>query len=244
MQQIFGKLLKFQPRILHNGIISVQKKGIVLENGLFLHFNRGFTSEDRDLPALTPDLKRTYKNDDDVYRQELHFAGGAIYNSHNPNDIAKTFTEYQHCLTSNHISYAIDHIANHQLDLDHHFWSVIYPRVKQEVISLDRYCAVPFVKILYAISRIALVDKELWEIFEEKLIQEKLIRYLTPPQLIKVLNSFANMKKGSDILFQEIEKRLIKHQKELDHDLALEAKAGFQLAEKGSEGLIKLLEEF
>lgn len=70
-------------------------------------------------------------------------------------------------------------------------------------------------------------DNELWEDIENKLVDERLYRYLDVVQLCDVVGAFANVGRGSDELLDLIENYVIKHRKALTDDAADTAKWAF-----------------
>ena len=60
-----------------------------------------------------------------------------------------------------------------------------------------------------------LQDNEFWEIVEQKLVDEGLLRYLYLEQISTLILSLSQVGRGSDDLIESIEKYLIKHRKGL-----------------------------
>jgi hypothetical protein len=62
-------------------------------------------------------------------------------------------------------------------------------------------------------------DEKLWELFEKKLLEEKLWRYLDIEQVIDVTHAFATAGRINPQIFNSAESYIIKHRLALDQDL-------------------------
>lgn len=88
-----------------------------------------------------------------------------------------------------------------------------------------------------------LQDNEFWEIFEQKFVDEGLHRYFTLEQLTQILCHLGHVGRGSDDMVEIIEKTLIKHRKGLTPKTIAYAKFGFAQINKGSEIMMRVLED-
>ena len=109
--------------------------------------------------------------------------------------------------------------------------------------SLDRLTVRPLLMAIDGASSAYIQDNELWEIVEQKLVDEGLHRYYTLDQLSQILCSLGRVGRGSDDMVEIIEKTFIKHRKGLTDDVIARAKIGFASVNKGSEILHRVLED-
>lgn len=145
----------------------------------------------------------------------FHETNAALMVCHNCNDYAFVFEKYSEYLTDFQIGYAFQDISECNLIRNHHFWNTILPRVKQQVLTLDRQCTQSLMMIINGAGNMQLQDNELWEAIESKLINEGILKYFSIHDSAKILFQFAYCGRGSDELIEQLEKNFIKHRKAL-----------------------------
>ena len=140
------------------------------------------------------------------------------------------------------LSYAIYWLYNNDLELDEHFQNTILPIVKEFVKNMDRESNRTLAEIVSYMGWMKVQDEGLWTLFEQKLINEKLYRYLSLEQLIDVTSGISTANKGNPQLFDIFEKVFIKHRLALDSDSSFAIRKAFEERKLGSNLLFKVLE--
>ena len=79
--------------------------------------------------------------------------------------------------------FGFQYICTNRLEKSPEFWSVIVPMVKKQLATLDRQTARPLHMAIDGAAAAYIQDNELWEIVEQKLVDEGLHRYYTLEQL-------------------------------------------------------------
>ena len=95
--------------------------------------------------------------------------------------------------------------------------------------------------MIEAAAKMSLQDNEFWELVEQKLVDEGLLRYFTLEKTAEILCNVAHVGRGSDELVELIEKTFIKHRKGLSENTIHVAKQGFAKLSKGSEIMHRVL---
>ena len=109
--------------------------------------------------------------------------------------------------------------------------------------TLDRQTIGSLTKAVQAASLMYLQDNEFWEIVEQKLVDEGLLRYLDLEQISYLVVGLSRVGRGSDDLIESIEKYLIKHRKGLTPQVIARTQEGFSKFNKGSEILHRVLQD-
>lgn len=81
-------------------------------------------------------------------------------------------------ITDQQVAYALIRINELKLDADDHFYDSIVPVIKDFVANFNKEHSVSLAQIVAACGQLNAKDNTLWEMFEHKLIKEKLYRYL------------------------------------------------------------------
>ena len=115
--------------------------------------------------------------------------------------------------------------------------------VKKQLATLDRETTKALVAGIEGAAMGYIQDNELWEIVEQKLVDEGLHRYITLEKLAHILKMLGRVGRGSDDMVEIIEKTFIKHRKGLTDETIAVAKIGFASVNKGSEILHRVLED-
>lgn len=171
---------------------------------------------------------------------ELTDALGA---AHTCRMIGELLKENIHQMTDYQLSYAIFQIYENDIELDENFYGVILPIVKEFVKNFDRNHNKSLAELISHLGWMKVEDEGLWRLFEQKLLQEKLYRYIPLRELCEVIHGFATVNQGSQELFSVFERVLVKQRLNLlpaDIDYAREA---FQTRQFGSQLLLDVLED-
>ena len=140
--------------------------------------------------------------------------------------IANLLKENIHQITDYQVSYAIFKIWEDDLEIDDHFYNVILPIVKEFVRLMGREHNKSLAELIQYMGWMKIQDDNLWQLFEQKLVNERLYRYIPLKELCKVMNAISEANRGSVELFGIFERVLIKHRYNLeDDDIELAQKA-------------------
>ena len=139
--------------------------------------------------------------------------------------------------------YGFSFICRMQLEKSPKFWDLILPMVKKQMATLDRQTFRPLLMAIDGAAAAYLQDNEFWEIVEQKLVDEGLHRYYSLEQLAEILCHLGRVGRGSDDMVEIIEKTFIRHRKGLSPYTIANAKIGFASVNKGSEILLRVLED-
>lgn len=170
---------------------------------------------------------------------ELGMAINACHNCKMMADLLKSnlgqMSDYQ-------LSFAVYQIFNYDLELDEHFYSTILPIVKEFVKNMGRENNRSLAEIVSYMGWLRVQDDDLWKLFEQKLIAEKLYRYLSIEQLIDVTSGVSTANRGNSAMFEVFEKVFIKHRLALVGERAEMVRRAFEQRKLGSQLLFKVLE--
>ena len=187
---------------------------------------------------------RGYNNFDDNVNMIFHEINCALMHCKNTPNIVYIYQKFgDELMTPEQIMFGFKFICNHKLEKTPEFWSVIVPMVKKQLATLDRQ-TVASIKACIDGAAIGYVqDNELWELVEQKLVDEGLHRYFNLEELSEILVMLGRVGRGSDDMIEIIEKTFIKHRKGLSERTSENAKIGFASVNKGSEILHRVLED-
>ncbi|CAI2379563.1 unnamed protein product [Moneuplotes crassus] len=158
-------------------------------------------------------------------------------------ELAYVFNKYPEELAHQHIANAFLKIGGYNYDRGDEFFEVILPRVKEQLKVYDRHCIRSVFKIIKGAAGMRLQDNEFWELVEEKLIDDRLFRYLTLDETCSLVDLLGLVQRGSDELIELCEKYIIKHRKSLIPKNIREAAKGFKKLNKGSAVLFEVLQD-
>ena len=185
---------------------------------------------------------RGYNNMEDVMARDFHEINFALMNAKNTPAIAYIYNKFgQDKMTPEQIFYGFNFIAQNELDRSPDFWNLILPMVKKQIKSMDRQTIPALLQAIKGAAAMYLQDNEFWESVEQKLVDQKLYKYLSLEEMAQLLCDVGRVGRGSDDLVELIEKYLIKHRKGLTPETIELAKIGFIRLNKGSEILQRVL---
>ena len=186
---------------------------------------------------------RGYNNWTDVYADYFHEANFALVSSKNTDNLVYVYQRYGHHMTPEQIMYGFEAIAKHRMENTQDFWELIIPTVKKQIETLDRQTCPALLMAIRAASVMYLHDNEFWGLVDDKLVNEGLYRYFELKDLATVLYCLAHVGRGSDEIVELIEKTFIKHRKGLTPDVIATAREGFNMLNKGSEIMHRVLND-
>ena len=152
----------------------------------------------------------------------------AIYASHTCRMIATYMKENLAKLTDYQLALTMLHLYNSKLPLDDYFYNEIVPITKEFVNNFDRECSSSLADIIKFCGWMKVQDDTLWQLFEKKLVAERLHRYFDVTQMVEVINGFSDAGKGSPELFAIAEAYIVKHRLALDTELRSLAEEAFK----------------
>ena len=194
--------------------------------------------------ALRSVHARGYNNFDDNVSMIFHEINCALMHCKNTQNIAYIYKKFgPEIMTPEQIMFGFRFICDNKLEKSPEFWNVIVPMVKKQLATLDRQTVASIHCCIQGASLGYLQDNELWELVEQKLVDEGLHRYMSLEQLAEILVHLGRVGRGSDDLIEIIEKTFIKHRKGLSEQTIANAKIGFASVNKGSEILQRVLED-
>lgn len=185
---------------------------------------------------------RKYTNNWDVSRGFILEMTDYLATAHTCNMIANILKDNLHNITDRHLSYAILRIWEDDIELDKSFTNIIIPIVKEFVKNFDKECNESLANLIQYFAFLKVQDDGLWQLFESKLLKERLYRYIPLKELCKVAYAMAEAGRGSPELFAQFEKVFIKHRLNLREDDLEYAKIAFEKRPFGSQLLLEVLE--
>ena len=96
-----------------------------------------------------------------------------------------------------------------------------------------------FAQIVQYCGWMQVQDEGFWRLIEQKLIGEKLYRYIPLRELCKIIDAVATANQGSEELFNTFERVLIKQRLNLQPNDVIYAKDGFEARKLGSQLLFR-----
>lgn len=92
-------------------------------------------------------------------------------------------------------------------------YSVVIPIIKHHMEKFDRNDINEIYNAVSGACKINLSDNEFWNIVDNKLVGEKLFKYLSIEQCVKISNLLIKAEKGSSNLIKALEVNIIKHRR-------------------------------
>lgn len=169
---------------------------------------------------------------------ELTMAIQSVYNCKMLGEILK---DNIHMLTDYQLSFAMFHLWNHEITIDAHFYNVVSPILKEYIKNFDRECNKSLAEITTFLGRMKVQDDALWTLLEDKLLKERLYRYIPLFDLIDLAHGMATANRGSEELYNVIENVIIKHRFRLNEDKARVAYDCYSSLNRGSPLLFQVL---
>jgi len=167
----------------------------------------------------------------------------AIAGSHTCRMHAELLKENIHQMTDKHLAFSIYTIYDNEIELDDHFYNVILPIVKEFVKNMNREHNTAFAQIVQYCGWMQVQDEGFWRLIEQKLVGEKLYRYIPLRELCKIIDAVATANQGSEELFNTFERVLIKQRLNLEPNDVIYARDGFEARKLGSQLLFGVFED-
>lgn len=166
----------------------------------------------------------------------------ALTEAHSCRMIAELLKENVHQMTDYQLSWTIYRIWDRDIELDDNFNNIILPIVKEFVKNFDRENNKALYELVTYLAYLKVEDEGLWSLFEQKLLGEKLYRYIPNRELCEMIYALGEANKGSQELWNIFERVLVKHRLNLlDQDIDF-AKTGFESRKAGSQLLFQVFE--
>lgn len=174
-------------------------------------------------------------------KKQLEMMNALTY-AHTCRQIADLILENADEILPAQLSYAYYSIWNQDLDLDKHFFEGLIGVTKEFVKQMNREHNQSLAEIFTYCGWLGAKDPELWQLFEKKLVEERLYRYIPHKELGKMAHAAASAGQGSEKLFGLLEQQIIKHKLWLNEEDIYFAQEGFRLSGRGTPELTKALE--
>lgn len=107
---------------------------------------------------------------------------------------------------------------NHEVEIDAHFYNSVSPILKEYIKNFDRECNKSLAEIATFLGRMNVQDDALWALITDKLVKERLYRYIPLNDLIDLAHGMANAKRATPELLTLVENVIIKHRLRLTVD--------------------------
>jgi len=121
------------------------------------------------------------------------------------------FRKYPKIITLYHLRLAFRRIASLHMELIQDFWDVVFPYAKALVKTANRESVDTMAACLLSLSELLIQDEEIWQVAQEKLVKEKMLRYVMLGNVPSLLYAFANNKKGTKETMDAIENLILTH---------------------------------
>lgn len=138
--------------------------------------------------------------------------------SANMDDLVMFLRKYRDHVTDEHICAAFHRSAEHNMIRGESFWNEMVPLVKDQLRTLDRQGVHAIHLAITGAGMWQLQDNEFWEIIEQKLVDQGLLRYLNLDQQSEVVQALGRVNRGSDLLLENIERQFILHRRALTEE--------------------------
>jgi len=156
---------------------------------------------------------------------------------------AELLKENIHQMTDKHLAFSIYTIYDNEIELDDHFYGTILPIVKEFLKNMTGEHNDAFAKIIQYMGWMQVQDEGLWRLVEQKLLTEKLYRYVPLRELCKIIDAVATAQQGTEELFNTFERVLIKQRLNLEPNDVIYARDGFEARKVGSQLLFQVFED-
>lgn len=100
-------------------------------------------------------------------------------------------------------------------DCNRDLFTVILPLVKKNMVKFDRNSINEIYNGAMACAKLNIADKEFWTIFEDKIVNEKLYRYLSVEQGARLVHQLNKSERASVVFMKLMELEFVKHRKAL-----------------------------
>ncbi|CAD8066694.1 unnamed protein product [Paramecium sonneborni] len=114
-------------------------------------------------------------------------------------------------ITDHQVAYAFQRINELDLDADEDFYEYVLPALKEFVPNLTRDHSVSFATIIGTCGKINVKDASLWQLFEKKIVTDRLYRYIPLNDLVSMTQQVALSDFGSEAFFNTMEKQIGRH---------------------------------
>ena len=127
---------------------------------------------------------RGYNNFDDRIHMVFNEINMMLLHCKNTPNIVYIYKKFgDEIMTPEQIMYGFKFICYNKLEKSPEFWSVIVPMVKKQLATLDRNTVASLMCCIEGASVGYIQDNELWELVEQKMVDEGLHRYFSLEQL-------------------------------------------------------------
>jgi hypothetical protein len=134
---------------------------------------------------------------------------------------------------------ALSNIVTWEMLLDEH-WPDLVKIIKDDLPTWDRHCAIELYRLGEYMGTLKEVNTEFWEMYEQKLLDEGLIRYLEERYCASLLQTLALSGKGSATLFGALEAYVCKHHRVMDAEAVSWVIEALEVSGRGKQESLEL----
>ena len=169
-------------------------------------------------------------------------AGLDLEGSLTNDSIVQSIKLYEGFVTTESLFKKFEHIANIK-DMQPSTYSVLIPILKHYMMKFDRHNINELYLAVAGACKMYLADNEFWDIVENKLIGDKLYRYLSVEQSVNLADFLITAERGSNSLIKALEVTIIKHRRAVFSQKKLLKIAKKAFEKKGSDIIKAALED-
>lgn len=157
--------------------------------------------------------------------------------------IAKILKTVPSNMTDLYLAYALTKLAEYEVPITPSFDQTILPFTLNYLKKFNRENGHAFSEVVIALGQIGIQDAELWNTIRQKIVKEKMHRYVPVKDLCSLVESIAHAGQADASILQALGSQIIKHHRALKGEQIEAAVRGFEKSGLGADGFTKSLEE-
>lgn len=157
--------------------------------------------------------------------------------------IAKILKAVPGNVTDLYLAYALTKLAEYEVPLTASFEQTILPFTVNYLKKFNRDNSRAFSEVVIALGQLNIQDPELWTVIRQKIVQEKMHRYVPVKDLGDLIQSISHAGQADASILQALGGQVIRHHRALKAEQIQAAVQGFEKSGLGSDGFTKSLEE-
>lgn len=157
--------------------------------------------------------------------------------------IAKILKAVPGNVTDLYLAYALTKLAEYEVPITPSFEQTILPFTLNYLKKFNRENSRALSEVVIALGQIGVQDAEVWNVIRQKIVTEKMHRYLPVKDLGELVEAIAHAGQADASLLQALGSQIIKHHRSLEPEQISAAIKGFEKSGLGAEGFTKSLEE-
>ena len=193
------------------------------------------------ISRLSHILRRNYVQPTSVPIWKRDWMAMIIPNLTTCKDHQQFLTANEDSLLPNILAMSLGQISISRMKLDD-TWIDICNILKKQLLTYDKNVIEQLYQISIYLSYIGETSPEIWELIENKLLNDNLYKYLSASQCVKLLRNMSEFNIGSDYLWSTFEDQISNRYKSLDSEEIQEALQAFEISGRGKQETILNLE--